>query len=67
MADDDIKTQITEASQAAKLALLRQIEAQAPKHSTASSLQALGYAYALVVGAAPTQLPGGPLSVNVSK
>ena len=66
MADDDIRTQITEAQQAAKLAVLNRIAQVAP-NSGAGSLQSLGYAYALVVGAAPSHLPGGPLEVNVSK
>ena len=62
---DDIKAEITEAQQAAKLEILRRIAVVAPS-SSAPSLQALGYAYSLVVGAAPAHLPGGPLSVNVS-
>ncbi|WBP93861.1 hypothetical protein O6072_22960 [Mycolicibacterium neoaurum] len=67
MADDDIKTQIAEAQQAAKLAILRRIEKQASSTNSSSSVQSLGYAYALVVGAAPGYLPGGPTDINVSK
>lgn len=67
MADDDIKQQITEAQQAAKLAILRKIEKIASGTTSGGTLQSLGYAYALVIGASPTHLPGGPHEVNVSK
>ncbi|BBX69593.1 hypothetical protein [Mycolicibacterium psychrotolerans] len=67
MADDDVQDQITEASEAAKLAILRRIEKLASGTNSGSTLQSLGYAYALVVGAAHGYLPGGPTDVNVSK
>lgn len=50
--------EITEAQRAAKLALLRQIEASAAKTSTSSYLAHLAHAYALTVGAIPGKLPG---------
>ena len=67
MADDSIVDQIDTAADEAKLALLKQIKKTAESTTSSNYLQSLGYAYALVVGAAVGKLPGGPTNVNVSK
>jgi hypothetical protein len=67
MADESVQDQIKVASAEAKLELLQAIKKQASSTNNAGTLQALGYAYALTVGASVTHLPGGPTAVNVSK
>ncbi len=47
-----------ELDQETKEALLEAIKAFAPKAGSAGALQALGYAYALTVGATTGRLPG---------
>ncbi|GAA2427568.1 hypothetical protein [Mycolicibacterium llatzerense] len=56
--------QIQEAGQAAKLALLKSIAAEAKSTGNATTIEKLANAYALTIGAANGYLPGGRIEVG---
>lgn len=62
MADEEI----TQAQREAKLALLRQIASTIQSYSTPANIRDMAYAYALVIGASPSRLPGAPIEVSTT-